>query len=261
MNEFKIAVVAATKDEYFVLKSLLKDRLKNFQEIKKNQVKNPFPYFIGNLNYNQINIFDNIETSIICINSGFGKLNAVSALTLILERYDIDFVVNFGACGSLCDKLKIGDLVIPKLIYESSYISINNLLNNKNSLNKKDNVSVGLNKTEALIHKELKDKFIEIKEVNGFCADMDIDLKEKREFLNRYFNSQICDWESFSIRKISHMWKIPSLIFRVVSDYADENFLIDYKNNIEQILIKAAKILIDNILTISCKICISVLNF
>jgi len=255
MQEFTISLITATKDEYNSIKSKLKGLLYEYFEYKPYSNKIPFPYFTGFLQ--KIEELKDIKVFLICIYSGFGKLNAVSSATALLERYNVNLLINFGACGALINKLKIGDIVLPKLIFESSYVSMNNVEFNPD----KGKTSVGINKLENKIHKEIKKKLNEIKEVVGCSSEMDIDSSRKKEFLRKYYNADICDWESFSIRKLAHIWKIPSLIIRVVSDYANENFLIDYKKNIENVLDKGSNVLLDEILSISCKICISDLIF
>lgn len=279
--ELKIGIITATKDEYFSIYHNFKDILLNLQEYKIDR-KNPFNYFSGYLPVNLIkdnlinpnknndkdknkknkNIEEKIANILIfTINSGFGKLNSVSASTILLERHNIDFIVNFGACGNLTRKLKIGDITLPSFIYESSYtaIELNNNFHNKN--NDIDKVCVGLNKLEKIIFNELIFNFNYLKKVSGVSSEMDIDSKEKKEFLQKKFKADICDWESFSIRKIAHLFNIPSLIIRVISDNADENFLIDYKKNIRNILNRGSKLLINEILPFTCKIYISELNF
>ncbi len=280
--ELKIGIITATKDEYFSIYQNFKDILSNLNEYKIDR-KNPFNYFSGYLPINLIkdNLINpnkndgidknkkknaNIEEKItdilvLTINSGFGKLNSVSASTLLLERYNIDFIVNFGACGNLTKKLKIGDITIPSFIYESSYAAIewNNNFHNKN--NDIDKVCVGLNKLEKIIFNKLILNFNYLIKVTDVSSEMDIDSKEKKEFLQKKFKADICDWESFSIRKIAHLFNIPSLIIRVISDNADENFLVDYKKNIRNILDRSSKLLIQDILPFTCKICISELNF
>ncbi|MFN3410594.1 MAG: hypothetical protein ACK4YF_00340 [Exilispira sp.] len=258
-----IGLLAATNEEYqSIYNYLKKNRIDdtavsfvNFIEYNKSNIgKIPFPYFIYSFEF-----FINDKKymiNLITIKSGYGKLNAVSAITSLINIYKIDMIMNFGACGSL-SKLQIGDFVIPKIIYESSYLSfVENKYNLKedNKFLKYGKIFVGLNKVENIIHKEIIKKHNNVKEVKGCSQEADIDSDEKKLFLHKFFNAEICDWESFSIRKTAHLWKIPSLVFRVVSDYANESFLIDYKKNLESILYKGVKFFLNEILPIACKI-------
>ncbi len=281
-NKISIGLITATNEEYQSIYEILSNNVadsddktkiilsKKNKKDKNNKKKTaPFPYFIHTFDFN--NDEKIYEVKLITIKSGYGKLNAVSASTFLLERYDINIIINFGACGSLSERekdLMIGDFVLPSIIYESSYVAFkansnlkdsNNFL--KDSINSKEGkIFVGLNKTENLIHNQIIKKYDFIKDVRAFSSDMDIDSSEKKNFIKKFFNADICDWESFSIRKVAHLWKIPSIIFRVVSDFADESFLQDYNSNLKTILNKGAGFLLGEILPIACKIYISELN-
>lgn len=257
MKKLTVGIVAATKEEYHHLFNNLGPQLFELQVYKKDK-SNPFNTFIGKyyLNINP-NDDEKIEVLVITIESGFGCINASCAATLIYERYKIDFLINFGAAGALKDTLKIGDIVLLKYVYQSSYISF--IANNNSQYN--GNITIGLNEKEKFINKNLISNFNFLRQVNGCSSEMDIDSSEKRCFLKKYFNADICDWESFSIRKIAHILRIPSLIIRVISDFADEKFLQDYKSNLDVILDRAAKIFCNEILIFSCKILVLNFNF
>lgn len=278
-KDISIGLITATNEEYQSIYELLTKQSTDsnidsnietkaiLKETKDKIPSIPFPYFIHNFDF--ISNDKIYKIKLIIIKSGFGKLNAVSASTFLLERYKIDIIINFGACGSLSKKnkdikpeeIQLGDFVLPSIIYESSYIAFKENKNSENSGNFNEKKTfIGLNKIESLIHKEIIQKYYFVKEVKAFSSDMDIDSSEKRNFIKKFFKADICDWESFAIRKTAHLWKIPSIIFRVVSDFADESFLEDYKRNLNTILNKGAKFLINELLPIACKIYISELN-
>lgn len=285
-NEIKdkilIGLITATNEEYQSIYDIIKKT--GILLFNSKDKTSSFPYFLSEFDF-----FENdkkYKINLITIKSGYGKLNAVSAATFLIERYKVDLLINFGACGSLTElnfdkspkglktpSLKIGDFVIPKILYESSYLSFKINQENKDIKTNEENkdtkkeksengkIFVGLNRIESIIHKKIINKFDFVKEVKGCSSDMDVDSLEKRDFLRFFFGADICDWESFSIRKVAHLWKIPSLIFRVVSDYANESFLIDYKKNLINILDNGANFLLHEILPMTCKILISELNF
>ena len=41
-----------------------------------------------------------------------GKVNAAIATTLLLDNYDIDYVINIGTCGALQGDMEIGDMIV-----------------------------------------------------------------------------------------------------------------------------------------------------
>ncbi|WP_152393141.1 5'-methylthioadenosine/adenosylhomocysteine nucleosidase [Paenibacillus guangzhouensis] len=49
---------------------------------------------------------------LILVESGIGKVNAAVAVTLLIERYQPDLIINAGSSGAFADGLKIGDVVV-----------------------------------------------------------------------------------------------------------------------------------------------------
>ncbi|MBE9914131.1 5'-methylthioadenosine/adenosylhomocysteine nucleosidase [Paenibacillus donghaensis] len=52
------------------------------------------------------------DQPIILVESGIGKVNAAVAVTLLIERYKPDLIINSGSSGAFADGLKVGDVVV-----------------------------------------------------------------------------------------------------------------------------------------------------
>ena len=53
-----------------------------------------------------------IVTSLDVVESGIGKVNAAVAVTLLIERYKPDLIINAGTSGAFAEGLKVGDVVV-----------------------------------------------------------------------------------------------------------------------------------------------------
>ncbi|SDN51964.1 5'-methylthioadenosine/S-adenosylhomocysteine nucleosidase [Bacillus sp. OK048] len=49
---------------------------------------------------------------LILVESGIGKVNAAVAVTLLIERYKPDLIINVGSSGAFAEGLKVGDVVV-----------------------------------------------------------------------------------------------------------------------------------------------------
>lgn len=89
-----IAIVAAMAEEIAEIKQLIL--------INKEYKKANCLIFEGNLH----------DKEVILMQTGIGKVNAAMAMTLLLDSYDIDLVINIGSAGGLKTDCAVGDIVI-----------------------------------------------------------------------------------------------------------------------------------------------------
>ena len=52
------------------------------------------------------------DNNIIIVMSGVGKVNAARTTQIIIDKFDLDFIINVGSAGALSPELNIGDIVI-----------------------------------------------------------------------------------------------------------------------------------------------------
>ncbi|ALC92537.1 5'-methylthioadenosine nucleosidase [Bacillus sp. FJAT-18017] len=52
------------------------------------------------------------DQPLILVESGIGKVNAAVAVTLLIERYKPDLIINAGSSGAFAEGLKVGDVVV-----------------------------------------------------------------------------------------------------------------------------------------------------
>ncbi|MFD0618411.1 5'-methylthioadenosine/adenosylhomocysteine nucleosidase [Paenibacillus sp. GCM10027629] len=52
------------------------------------------------------------DKPLILVESGIGKVNAAVAVTLLIERFQPDLIINAGSSGAFAEGLKVGDVVV-----------------------------------------------------------------------------------------------------------------------------------------------------
>ncbi|MFF2017558.1 5'-methylthioadenosine/adenosylhomocysteine nucleosidase [Paenibacillus sp. NPDC058177] len=93
-----IAIIGAMEEEVALIKSHLED-IQQLVVAKSN-------FFTGRLK----------GKDIVLVQSGIGKANAAMTTTILLERFQVELIINIGAAGALDPGLQIGDVVIAEEI-------------------------------------------------------------------------------------------------------------------------------------------------
>lgn len=90
----KIAILGAMDEEV----KLIKESLNHLQEVAYSHLV----FFTGELHGHEI----------VLVKCGIGKVASAVATTMIIDKFDPDFVVNTGSAGGFDKELNIGDIVI-----------------------------------------------------------------------------------------------------------------------------------------------------
>lgn len=194
----------------------LKREGKGFLEIMANNqiLEKPYPVFETTLS----------KTKLFLAISGLGKAYASACTQFLIDRYDIDFIINIGSCGGVCPKIKIGDIICPPAVIEYDFKSIK------------------IGTPVFTIKKEL----IDISELYGVkiallgSADSNADTDEKKDYLHR-MGIEVADWEGAGVLKIAIKNNIPALILKIVTDTSSTNFVEEFLKNVTNLNKKLAE--------------------
>lgn len=200
----KIGLVVAMKEET----EYILDKLGN--DIRKDNICG---YEIDCYNINNKNIY--------LINSGIGEINAAAATMLLICKYGVEIIINFGIAGALISEINIGDLLIAKDIIHTDFdASAFFSIPKGRYLDKSTTELVCDNKLIALAEK-LYGK--SIRKVRIASADKFVATKKIKQELINEFNADICEMESAGIIRVAQRANIPALFIKTISDKADEN--------------------------------------
>ena len=90
----KIGIIGAMDEEV----SILKERM------REKKVSN-----IASMEFCE-GIFE--EKPVVVVRSGIGKVNAAICTQILIDRYQVDAVINTGVAGSLRNEIEIADIVL-----------------------------------------------------------------------------------------------------------------------------------------------------
>lgn len=204
----KIGIIAAMNEEMQEIKNIMTN-------IKENK--------IYNLNFFEGNIF---SKECVLVECGIGKVNAARTTQILIDNYDIEYVVNIGTAGGIQNNLKVTDIVIAeKLVqydfditafgHEKGYITgVGKYIeSNKELLEKCKYAIKSLNKENNYnIHVGV------VASGDTFCTDKTIanDIYEE-------FNAICVEMEGAAIAQTCILDSIPFIVIRSISDTPNGN--------------------------------------
>lgn len=147
--------------------------------------------------------------------SGLGKAYASACSQFLIDRFDVDLIVNTGSCGGVCPNIEIGEIICPYAFMEYDFNSI---------------------KLGTPIY-TINKKFIDIIEAFGVktallgSADSNADSKEKKALLHK-MGIEIADWEAAGVVKTCIKNYKDVFVLKVVTDTSTTNFVEEFMQNV-----------------------------
>ena len=198
----KVGIIAAMQEEMNEIKNIMTELTeKNIYELQFFEGK------IGN-------------AECVLVQAGVGKVNASRCTQILIDNYDIEYVVNVGSAGSANNSLNIGDIVIGKILVQHDF-DITAFGHKKGYIsNVGENISSDdklIKKFENIINNNDKEEYnIKVGTIASgdiFCTD--IKMKEKIKYK---FNADAIEMEGAAIAQVCYLDKIPFIVIRSISD-------------------------------------------
>ncbi|MCI8654659.1 MAG: 5'-methylthioadenosine/adenosylhomocysteine nucleosidase [Clostridia bacterium] len=223
----KIGIIAAMEEE--------KDAIKNIMENIKESKIYELTFIEGTIN----------DRECVLVESGVGKVNSSRTAQIMIDKYEIEYIINVGSAGSATDELRIGDIVIGKKIIQHDF-DITAFGHNKGYIS---NIGEHIISDEQLVKKfekiikEINNKEIKIKV--GTIATGDIfctEIKMKNKIKEK-FQADAIEMEAASIAQVCYLDKIPFIILRSISDTPNGKNKITFEQYLELASKRCAEIL------------------
>lgn len=200
MNK-KIGVVVAMEEE-------MKDVLHVFGQLVREDNVATFAIKEFSLQNKQIYL----------IASGIGNIKAAMATQLLIEKYGVGTIVNFGLVGGLSDDLHgFQELLVNKVVpYDFSF-----------NVSNRDAAGILMGEKSAFMEIDCS-QFPFLSELNltkVVCASADkfVNSQELKDELVGRFGAQICEMEAYGIVSACKIYNVPCIMIKAISDMADEH--------------------------------------
>ena len=202
----KIGIIFAMREE-------LEETKKMFTDIKEHLIY-------------ELKIYECKNESIICylVESGIGKVNATRTTQILIDKMNVDYILNVGVAGSVSKEVNKCDIVIAdKLVQHDFELTIYNY--EKGEI---PNIGKYIDCDEYLIDiaKNVKiDSNVHI----GVIASGDIFISDENmgAKINKKFDALCVEMEGAAIAQVCRLCRIPFLVIRAISDspYEEDNHL------------------------------------
>ena len=149
------------------------------------------------------------------IHCGMGTINASAATQLLIDRCNVDVVVDFGVVGGLTEAMKVQKIVVIDKIVHYRY-DVSEFMNLKiGQLPEHDDIFIYTN--QKLVQ-EVINYDPSIVAATIASGDKFVSKAKEKKYIHDTFKSDVCDMESIGIALTCEANKIPCLLIKAVSD-------------------------------------------
>ena len=207
-----VGIIAAMPEEMEAIKT----KMNNLKEINIFNLK----FFEGKIG----------KQKIILVKCGVGKVNAARTTQVMIDKFDLEYIINIGSAGSINDDVKYGDIVIGKYVLQHDF-DITAFGHEKGYIS---NIGVKLESNAKLIKrceyviKNMKNN--DYKCVVGTIATGDIfcTSKKMKDKIRTKFDADCVEMEGAAIAQVAYLSNTPFIIIRSISDTPNEENQIDF---------------------------------
>ena len=180
------------------------------------------------------------NVKIVLVRAGVGKVNATRTAQILIDRFDIDYVLNVGSAGSVNDELNIGDVIVAREVVQHDF-DVTAFGRDKGFI---PDVGKYFESDEKLFYNLINLNISNINFKSGVIASGDqfitnIDLKNS---IASEFNADCVEMEGGAVAQVCHMAGKAFCIIRAISDKPNGNNNIDFNEFLKLASEKCAKI-------------------
>ena len=159
--------------------------------------------------------YENDSYTLLVIHSGIGEIAAAAAAQLLIDRYEVEMLVNFGVVGGLTEEMaQTKTCVVSRVVHYDFDLS-------------------GIDPVQPAQYPGYPDVYLpadadlvekaraicpELKTVTCASADKFVGNREDKERLHRAYGADICEMESAAVLLTCRRNEVPCLLLKAVAD-------------------------------------------
>ena len=182
---------------------------------------------------------------IVVVQSGIGKVNAAVCTQILVDRFQIDTVINTGVAGSLDARIDIGDIVISTDTVHHD-MDTSELGDPVGQVPDMDTFSFPADEKLAVLARKLNEEVNpDIRTFTGriVSGDQFVSSKEHKEVIVKRFQPLCTEMEGAAIAQAAYLNKISCVIIRAISDKADNSAQMDYPSFKDKAIVHSIKLI------------------
>lgn len=197
-------------------------------ENKKEEIYREKTFYIGSIK----------NKNVVIVRSEVGKVNAALTTQMLIDRYDVELVINIGVSGSVDNRLDIGDIVIGEKLVQHDF----DVTGFGRKLGEIEGIGIYIETNPKLLN-IFKDKNVKIGVVAS--GDKFVTNIDDKNFIREEFNALCVEMEGASVAQTCFVNKIDFLIIRSISDKLDGSSKIEFPIFLKSSSKKAVELLYD----------------
>ena len=222
-----IGIIVAMQEE-------LEEILKIIEETNKKEIYD-ITYIEGKVG----------ENNIIITLSGIGKVNAARTTQILIDKLNVECIINVGSAGALNPILNIGDIVLGNKLIQHDFdiTAFNHKKGYITGVGDYLECNEDLVKQFEKITNNIENK--EYKTITGIIASGDIfctEINMKNKIYSK-FNAECVEMEGAAIAQVAYLCNIPFIVIRSISDSPNGNNAIVFDEFVKLASARCAKIL------------------
>ena len=165
------------------------------------------------------------------VRCGVGKVNAARTTQILIDKFDIECIINVGSAGALNENLNIGDIVIGENLVQHDF-DVTAFGRDKGYI---PDTGKFFKSDDILVQKSNNIQLENINIITGTIASGDIfctEIKMKNKIREK-FNCDCVEMEGAAIAQVCYLSNIPFLVIRSISDIPNGNNEIDFNEYLE----------------------------
>lgn len=171
-----------------------------------------------------------LDKDVVIVRSGIGKVNAAVCTQLLVDKFNVNYIINTGIAGSLKAQINIGDVVLSSDVLHHD-VDATGFGYPLGQIPRMDTLSFQadenlLELARAACEKVVPQIGVHVGRV--VSGDQFISDKEVKNRIIQNFDGFCTEMEGAAIAQTAYLNKIPFLILRAISDKADDSATMDY---------------------------------
>ncbi|MBQ9279998.1 MAG: 5'-methylthioadenosine/adenosylhomocysteine nucleosidase [Clostridia bacterium] len=178
------------------------------------------------------------DKNCILVLSGVGKVNAARTTQLMLDKFEVNAVINVGSAGALNEELGYGDIVLSTALVQHDF-DITCFGHPKGYIS---DIGVEIKADDKLI--EMFEK-TSMKVVKGTIAtgDQFYNSPEIKRALRETFHAECDDMEGAAVAQVCMLCHVPFVVIRSISDKPKSEEKVDFYEYLELASKRCAKMI------------------
>lgn len=174
------------------------------------------------------------EKNVVLVKCGVGKVNAARTTQILLNNFDIEYVINVGTAGSLNENIEIGDVVIGEKLVQHDF-DITNFGHEKGYITDLGKFfysdKVLIEKAKEAINQMNSNFNVFVGTITtGDIFVQDIQVKDR---IKAEFNADCAEMEGAAIAQVCTLDNVPFIVIRSISDKPNGKNTIDFEKYLE----------------------------